>query len=131
MIMRQQLALELPQDKVFIAQKWMIQQANLASKPVIVSTQVFDSMVELNSQPTAQEASDVSTCVFDGVDAIMLNEETSNGEQPINSVNFLSKICAEAERCIDYKATFLDIKNLSAKSISPAEGLAAQTVKTS
>ena len=109
----------------------MIQQANLASKPVIVSSQVFDSMIEQNAQPTAQEASDVSTCVFDGVDAIMLNEETSNGEQPIQSVNFLSKICAEAERCIDYKATFNDIKNMTGRQISPVEGLAAQTVKTS
>ena len=88
-------------------------------------------MIEQNAQPTAQEASDVSTCVFDGVDAIMLNEETSNGEQPIQSVNFLSKICAEAERCIDYKATFNDIKNMTGRQISPVEGLAAQTVKTS
>jgi len=115
----------LPQDKAFIAQKWMIQQANLASKPVIIGTQVFDSMIESQSQPTAQEASDVSTCIFDGVDCIMLDKETSDGAEPINSVKFLSKICAEAERCIDYKATFNDIKNLTSRSIGPAEGLAA------
>mmetsp|Transcript_11923 Transcript_11923/g.15211 ORF Transcript_11923/g.15211 Transcript_11923/m.15211 type:complete len:101 (+) Transcript_11923:969-1271(+) len=88
-------------------------------------------MTESNVQPTNQEASDVSTCVFDGVDAILLNEETSEGDQPIESVNFLSKICAEAERCIDYKATFMDLKKMSSRAISPSEGLAAQTVKTS
>ena len=88
-------------------------------------------MLEAGSQPTAQEASDISTAVFDGADAIMLNDETSNGEQPITSVNFLSKICAEAERCIDYKATFMDVKRLSVSNITPSEGLAAQTVKSS
>lgn len=109
----------------------MVQQANLVAKPCIIATQVFDSMIEDNSQPTDQEASDVSTCVFDGVDAILLNEETSNGEKPVESVTFLSKICAEAERCIDYKATFMDLKKLSSRNISPSEGIAAQTVKTS
>lgn len=108
----------------------MIQQANLLAKPVICATSIFDSMVE-NNQPTEQEASDVSTCIFDGADAILLNEETSNGENPANAVNFLSKICAEAERCIDYKATFLDLKKMTSTSVSPAEGLAAQTVRTS
>lgn len=109
----------------------MVQQANLVAKPCIIATQVFDSMIEVNSQPTDQEASDVSTCVFDGADAILLNEETSNGEKPVECVTFLSKICAEAERCIDYKATFMDLKKLSSRNISPSEGIAAQTVKTS
>ena len=54
----------------------------------------------------------------------MLNEETANGDHPVASVNFLSRICAEAERCIDYKATFLDIKKLSPTTVSPSEGLA-------
>ena len=50
----------------------------------------------------------------------------------VASVNFLNKICAEAERCIDYKATFLDLKKLGGtQSVTPSEGLAAQTVKTS
>ncbi len=108
----------------------MIQQANLVAKPVICATQVFDSMIQ-NPRPTDQEASDISTCIFDGADAILLNEETANGDHPVAAVNFLSKICAEAERCIDYKATYLDIKKLSPISVSPSEGLAQQVVKTS
>ena len=89
-------------------------------------------MIEDRDRPTNQEASDVSTCIFDGADAILLNEETSNGENVVASVNFLNKICAEAERCIDYKATYLDLKKLgSNQSVTPSEGLAAQAVKTS
>ncbi len=87
-------------------------------------------MIE-NPRPTDQEASDISTCIFDGADAILLNEETANGDHPVQAVNFLSRICAEAERCIDYKATYLDIKKLSPNSVSPSEGLAQQVVKTS
>lgn len=131
MIMRQNLALELPAEKVFIAQKWMIEKANLAAKPIICATQIFDSMIE-NERPTDSEASDISTCIFDGADAILLNDETSNGEYPVQAVSFLSKICAEAERCIDYKATYLDLKKLTPQGgVSFAEGLAATTVKTS
>ena len=85
-----------------------------------------------NERPTDQEASDISTCIFDGADAILLNEETSNGEHPVKAVSFLSKICAEAERCIDYKATYMDLKKLTPQnSMSFAEGLAATSVKTS
>ena len=69
-------------------------------------------MIE-SDKPRDQEASDISTCIFDGADAILLNEETSNGEYPVQAVSFLSKICAEAERCIDYKATYLDLKKLT------------------
>ena len=85
-----------------------------------------------SDKPRDQEVSDISTCIFDGADAILLNEETSNGEYPVQAVSFLSTICAEAERCIDYKATYLDLKKLTpTNGISFAEGLAATTVKTS
>ena len=131
-LMRQNLALELPSEKVYLAQKWMIQCANLAAKPIICAQQIFNSMIETSDHPSDQEASDVSTCVFDGTDGILLNEETSIGENGAASINFLSKICAEAERCIDYKAIFLDIKKWTpTTNISPSEGIAAQTVKTS
>lgn len=130
MIMRQNLGLELSPEKVFIAQKAMIEKANLAAKPVILAQQIFDSMVVTN-RPTDSEASDVSTCIFDGGDAILLNEETSNGDFPVQSITFLSKICAEAERCIDYKATYLDLKKQTPNSVTPSEGLASSTVKTS
>lgn len=125
MIMRQSIALELPPEKLIIAQRWMIQRANLAAKPIFCAQQVFDSMIEENNRPTDQEASDVSRCILDGTDAILLNEETSNGEFPVNAVSFLSKICAEAERCIDYKATYLDLKKMTTGSVTPSEGLAA------
>ena len=102
----------------------------MAAKPVILAQHIFDSMV-LNNRPTDLEASDVSTCIFDGGDAILLNEETSSGDFPVQSITFLSKICAEAERCIDYKATYLDLKKLTPNTVTPSEGIAGTTVKTS
>ena len=110
----------------------MIERANLAAKPVICATQIFDSMNgEDVSRPTDQEASDVSSSIFDGTDAIMLNEETSLGDHPVEAVQFLNKISAEAERCIDYKATYLDIKKASGTRVKAAEGIASQVVKSS
>lgn len=75
MISRADLAMEIPPEKVFIAQKWMIEKANLAAKPCMLITQMMDSMVK-NARPTRQEASDVSNAVLDGIDGLVLDEET-------------------------------------------------------
>ena len=129
MIARSELAQEIPSEKVFIAQKWMIEKANIASKPVIVATQMLESMTK-QLKPTRTEASDVSCAVLDGADAMMLGTETAHGPNPISSVTMMAKICAEAERCIDYKQTFNDIRLYTTAPLGTAEAIASSSVST-
>lgn len=91
-IARGDLAREISADKVFLAQKWMISEANAVGKPVIVSTEILDSMVK-KPRPTRAEAGDVANIILDGADCIMLTHETSVGKYPINATKMLVKIC--------------------------------------
>lgn len=104
--------------------------ANKASKPVICATEIFDSML-YTPRPTNQEVSDIAKIVSDGADGILLSEETASGEHPDESVGFLSKICAEAERIIDEKGAYSEGKLVTSQQVTPSEALAASAVKTS
>ena len=77
--------MELSPEKVFIAQKWMIEKCNLAAKPVMIATSVMPSMMK-NARPRRAEASDIVNAVLDGTDCIMLGEETATGPDPVNMV---------------------------------------------
>jgi len=129
MIARSEIGMEIPPEKVFIAQKWMIEKANIAAKPIITATQVLESMCR-TTKPTRAEASDVASAVLDGSDAVCLGRETADGLNPVQSVSTLAKICAEAERCIDYKQTFNDIRLYTSAPLGTAEAMASSAVST-
>ena len=97
MVARGDLGVELPMEQVPMIQKMLVEKCILASKPVIIATQMMESMIE-NFAPTRAEVNDVANAVIDGADAVMLSAETSVGKFPVEVINAMHRIVARAEQ---------------------------------
>ncbi len=105
MVARGDLALEISFEKVPLASKRLIKEANHQGKPVITATEMLESMVR-SATPTRAEAADVANAVLDGTDALMLSEETSVGSYPVEATETMARIALEADASLPFEQIF-------------------------
>jgi pyruvate kinase len=132
MVARGDLGVEMPVERVPGLQKQIVSKARAAGKPVVVATQMLESMIT-SPVPTRAEVSDVATAVFDGADAIMLSAESAVGKYPIEAIRMMDRIATEVQHDPNYNAivhaTRTPPQETSADAIAAAAHTVADTLK--
>ena len=122
MVARGDLGVELPVERVPLIQKNVIEKASLAGKPVVIATQILESMT-VNPVPTRAEVSDIANAILDGADALMVTGETAIGTFPQKVIQVLDRVIEETEDAINYDEYYISrAQNLlsTAQAISHA-----------
>lgn len=128
MVARGDLGVEMPFDRVPIVQKEIVRKCNHIGKPVIVATQMLESMIEA-PDPTRAEATDVANSILDGTDAVMLSGETAVGKHPIAAVETLDKIAIQTETILEAKS--FKLLRSEGEEISVTEAVAESVCRMS